>query len=499
MSTCEPDAYSTATVFLLALGLLIFSLSLPPQSLAEDTGYPEPSGHFSREALAQMLAPIALYPDVLLSQVLMAATYPLEVAEANRWVKNNSELTGPELDEELLDKDWAPSVKALCHFPAVLDLMNERIAETTNIGNAFLVQEKEVIAVIQELRDKAYAQGNLVSTFEQEVIVDNETIIIKPKDPEVIYVPYYDPLVVYGPWMYPDFPPYYWAPGSVKIGRRILYWPRFYSGFTFGTWNFFDWRRHYIFIDAYQRPRFVRRDHWRTQAGPWHHIPRHRRGVAYRDKNTARKYGQYHYSARDHQDDTRGFPEDRERDEFKIPSRDWSLDDQRSRFQFPDRIMPWEDSAAAERERMEREQADRDRQRRERMARERKERERAARERQERERVRVERELQQRERAGVEKERQYRQRTEPGRIERDYRVRRQVEQERQMRQRHERERHEGERDNVFNRVEDGRRESRFSERGSSSRRQERIDGSRSRGGIKRGDSRSRGDEGFLLR
>ena len=304
-----------ATIFHLALGLLIISFfSLPPQSLAQDSDYPEPSQKYSREELAQMLAPIALYPDALLSQVLMASTYPIEVIEADRWVKRNPKLKGEALDTALLDKDWDPSVKAICHFPSILALMSERISETTNLGNAFLAQEAEVMDMVQELRAKAYAQGNLTTTSQQKVIAQNGTIVIEPADPRVIYVPYYDPFYIYGPWWYPAYPPYYWGPPGVSIGMGISYWPGFYFGFAFGTWSYFDWPHHYIFIDVHKRPRYVRNGLWISKPGRWYHAPVHRRGVAYRDKSTARKYGQYPYRSRDFQRDTRGFPALRDQD-----------------------------------------------------------------------------------------------------------------------------------------------------------------------------------------
>jgi hypothetical protein len=304
-----------ATIFHLALGLMItLSFSLPQQSLAQDSDYVEPSEKYSREELAQMLAPIALYPDALLSQVLMASTYPIEVIEADRWVKRNGRLRGEALDTALLDKDWDPSVKAMCHFPSILALMSERITETTNLGNAFLAQEAEVMDMVQELRAKAYAQGNLTTTSQQKVIAEKGTIIIEPADPRVIYVPYYDPFYIYGPWWYPAYPPYYWAPPGVSVGIGISYWPGFYFGFVFGTWSYFDWPHHYIFIDFHKRPRYVRHDRWISKPGPWHHNPTHRRGVAYRDKPTARRYGQYPYRSRHFDRDTRGFPTLRDRD-----------------------------------------------------------------------------------------------------------------------------------------------------------------------------------------
>ncbi len=220
-----------------------------------------------------MLAPIALYPDTVLSQILMAATYPIEIVEADRWIKKNPELMGKALDAALLDKDWSPSVTAICHFPAILALMSERIAETTKLGNAFLAQEAEVMDMIQELRVKAYAEGNLVTTPQHKVIAERETIIIQPVDPNVINVPYYDPFAIYGPWWYPAYPPYYWGPPGVSIRGRMSYWPGLYLGFEFGTWSYFDWHRHYIYIDAHRRPIFVRQDRWIDQPGRWRHVP----------------------------------------------------------------------------------------------------------------------------------------------------------------------------------------------------------------------------------
>lgn len=295
---------------LFIIPFLVFSIAIPPhQAQAQDSGYLDPSGKYSQEELTQMLAPIALYPDALLSQLLMASTYPIEVIEADRWVRKNSGLKDEALDDALLDEDWDPSVKAICHFPSILALMSERITETTNIGNAFLAQEDEVMEMIQQLRSKAYAQGNLTTTSQQKIIVEKETIIIEPANPRVIYVPYYDPFYIYGPWWYPAYPPYYWGPSRVSVGIGISYWPAFYFGFGFGTWSYFDWHLHSILIDIHKRPRYVRHDRWRAEPGRWNHTPRHRRGVAYRDKSTARQYGQSPNRTREFRSATRGFPE----------------------------------------------------------------------------------------------------------------------------------------------------------------------------------------------
>jgi hypothetical protein len=190
--------------------------------------------------------------------------------------------------------------------------MSERISETTEIGNAFLAQEAEVMDMVQELRARAYAQGNLATDSRQKVVVQKETIIIEPAAPRVIYVPYYDPFVIYGPWWYPAYPPWYWGPPGVSIGFGISYWSAFHFSFTYGTWSYFDWPRRTIFIDVHKRPRFVRHDRWIVKPGRWHHAPVHRRGVVYRDSFTARKYGQDPHRFRDYRRDVRGLPDRRD-------------------------------------------------------------------------------------------------------------------------------------------------------------------------------------------
>jgi len=199
----KASAIYRMTVVLFFATFFVSCFAAPPPGLAQDVGDEPPPVKFSQEELAQMLAPVALYPDPLLSQVLMASTYPIEVIEADRWVRQNPGLTGDALDAALVNQDWDPSVKALCHFPRVLSTMSERIGETTNIGNAFLAQEDDVMRMVQELRRKAYDQGHLQSDAQQHVVVEQQTIVIEPANPDVIYVPYYDPFYVYGSWWYP--------------------------------------------------------------------------------------------------------------------------------------------------------------------------------------------------------------------------------------------------------------------------------------------------------
>jgi len=494
------------TLGLFVISAMAFCIALTPrQALAQDPGYPAAAEKFSREELAQMLGPIALYPDKLLSQILMASTYPIEVIEADRWVKKNPGLQGDTLDTALLDEEWDPSVKAICHFPAILALMSERITETTKLGNAFLVQEAEVMNMVQELRAKAYAQGNLTTTPQQKVVVEQETIIIEPANPRIIYVPYYDPFYVYGPWWYPAYPPYYWGPPGVRVslGVGMSFWPGAYFGFSFGDWSYFDWPRRYIYIHEHVRPRYVRHDHWYTKSGQWHHAPVHRRGVAYRDKFTATKYGQYPHRSDNFRSDIRGFPARNEPGQVNRRS-----GDERARM---DRDRRGDDNSRYERSRQEQQRVEREMQKRQQQPRETTDRDRQQRQ----------------ERTGIEHGPQERHRVEPPRqemprvenvpkdqprvarpaqeqptAERAPQERERVEQERQLRQRTdqwgrvreavERELPQRNRENVFEQRENGRSERQSSERGRSSR-QGWSDYSRDRG--RGGDGHGGGREG----
>lgn len=314
------------TLLVLTLSLFVFFLVLTPPSVnAQDLANLESEEQFNQEELAQMLAPIALYPDALLSQILMAATYPIEVIEADRWIKGNQHFDRESHDDALLDKDWDPSVKSLCHFPSSLALMSDRIAETTDLGNAFLAQESDVLNMVQKLRAEARAHGHLNTTSEQNVVVKKETIIIEPPEPGMIYVPYYDPYYVYGSWRWSSaYPPYYWGPAGINIGARISYRPAIFFGVSFLSWSYFDWPHRSIYINVHKRPRYVRHERWVVKPGRWSHLPSHRRGVAYRDRTTARKYGQSPSRPTTFQRDHRGQPErnrDKQMDSQTRPQR----------------------------------------------------------------------------------------------------------------------------------------------------------------------------------
>ncbi len=231
------------------LGLVVLIVLATPAAWAQNS-----DERYSSQELAQMLAPIALYPDALLSQVLMAATYPIEVIEADRWLLRHPSLDEEELDDALYDKEWDSSVKALCHFPDVLSRMSEKITETTNLGNAFLAQEQEMMEMVQQLRAKAYEEGNLSSTRQQKVVVEKEVIVIEPARSRVVYVPYYDPYYVYGRWWYPDYPPYYWGPANVNLGLGMNFSSRISLSFVLTRWSYFDWHRRVIYHNPKKTP-----------------------------------------------------------------------------------------------------------------------------------------------------------------------------------------------------------------------------------------------------
>jgi hypothetical protein len=248
---------------------------------------------FSKEELEQLLAPVALYPDALLAQVLMASTYPLEVVQADRWRKANPSLKDKALEDALQQQPWDASVKSLAVFPQVLAMMNEKIDWTQKLGDAFLAQQKDVLATAQALRSKAVAQGSLKDSKEQKVITateENVTVIkIEPTNPEVVYVPTYNPTVVYGTWPYPAYPPYYYyPPGYVTpYGGALL-------GFTAGVivggalWGNCNWGRGDVNVNVNRYNNFNRTN---ISNGNWNHNVNHRGAVPYRDKGVANQYG----------------------------------------------------------------------------------------------------------------------------------------------------------------------------------------------------------------
>jgi len=252
----------------------------------------------NKEQLEQLVAPIALYPDPLLSQVLMAATYPLEVVEADRWARDpaHQALKGDALTNALKVENWDPSVMALVPFPRLLALMAERLQWTQALGNAFLAQQSDVMDAVQALRHDAMQAGNLKATPQCHCVIQTsgDIISILPSDSEVVCIPLYNPQVVYGAWPVPDYPPYafpipvgfYFEPGY-----PIGFWPFIeLAGFgpLWGWWSL-DWGGHAIFID---RGRYAALDPHPAFAGnAWVHDPAHRGGVGYDDPAVTARFG----------------------------------------------------------------------------------------------------------------------------------------------------------------------------------------------------------------
>src|ERR1039457_2581224 len=183
---------------------------------------PPPGQELTPDQLNNLVAPIALYPDPLLSQVLVAATYPLELVQASQWLQRNPGLTGPDLTTAAQQQNWDPSVQALVVFPDVLKRLNDDVSWTTNLGNAFLAQQQDVMDAVQRLRQQAQQAGKLASTPQENVVEGNDGgtpyIDIEPASPDVIYVPVYDPAWIWGPPLWYPYPRWYWPPRSVIYG-----------------------------------------------------------------------------------------------------------------------------------------------------------------------------------------------------------------------------------------------------------------------------------------
>ena len=254
---------------------------------------------FSAEQLEQIVAPIALYPDALVAQILMAATYPLEIVEAARWSAKNPSVKGDALESALQKQTWDPSVKSVCGFPDVLKRMNESLDWTQDLGDAFLGQKEELMKCIQTMRTKAYEAGNLKTSKDQTVTVqEDKIIVIQSADPEVIYVPTYYPSSVYGSWGYPYwyYPPMYppYPTGGLLFGFTVgVVWG--------GCWGGCNWGGNDVDIDINNYNKFVdrtevdaRRNDVKNKAGSngkFNHNPEHRKGVGYQQSGVAQKYG----------------------------------------------------------------------------------------------------------------------------------------------------------------------------------------------------------------
>lgn len=207
----------------------------------------------TEQQLEQLVAPIALYPDELVAQILAAATYPDQVVQADRWLQANPGLKGDQLAQEVDRQPWDPSVKALTEFPSVLANMDKNLSWTSSLGDAYINQQQDVMNAVQTMRQRAQAAGNLQSTPQQTVTTQQKTIIIEPANPEVVYVPTYDPWIVYGAPVV-VWPGWFWYPGLFVtrpgIAFSVGFGVGFFAGFGWG-WHHWgaDWHNHNIIVN----------------------------------------------------------------------------------------------------------------------------------------------------------------------------------------------------------------------------------------------------------
>jgi hypothetical protein len=205
------------------------------------------------EQLQQLVAPIALYPDSLVAQILSAATFPEQVVEADRWVQGHPDLKAEALAQAVDQEPWDPSVKALTAFPSVLGNMDKNLSWTSTLGDAYYNQQQDVMDAVQVMRERANEAGNLKTTPQQIVTTEGSTIIIQPATPDVVYVPAYDPWVVYGPPIV-AWPGWYSYPGIWYAGPYVSFGIGFGIGFFFGFgwgWHHWgcDWHHYYVVHD----------------------------------------------------------------------------------------------------------------------------------------------------------------------------------------------------------------------------------------------------------
>lgn len=295
----------------------------------------KPEAKFDAAHLEQIVAPIALHPDGLLSQILMASTYPLEIVEAARWMAKNPSLKEKTLEDALKSQDWDASVKSLCGFQSVLKQMNENLDWTQDLGDAFLGQKTELMDAVQRMRKKALDAGTLKTTDQQKVSQDGQYIVVQSTNPEVIYVPTYSPTVVYGGWAYPTYyyPPMYAYPpagaGFISFTAGVVWGAAIFGNCNWGHSDVdIDIDHNYNFENRtgdrqQNRDKQGARDSASTRDGAgggrgdqagakggkesFKHNPEHRKGVNYKDSSTASKFGGDAGSKRVSKEQARGY------------------------------------------------------------------------------------------------------------------------------------------------------------------------------------------------
>lgn len=253
-----------------------------------------PATTLSSAQLQSLVSSIALYPDSLLSQVLMASTYPLEVAEANSWLQVNKGKSSSQVEDAIKNETWDNSVKSLVMFPDVLSMMAGKLSWVQQLGDAYLSQPKDLMAAVQTLRARAKAAGNLSSNQHVTVSSEQSSIIIQPANPQVVYVPQYNPTVVYGAWPYPAYPPYpVYNPGwglmsfgaGMAVGAALWATPHWGSGsISINTTNFNQFNNRFNSVTNQQANRIGNDSTWKFN-------PAHRGNVPYQNPALAQRFG----------------------------------------------------------------------------------------------------------------------------------------------------------------------------------------------------------------
>ena len=276
-------------------GAMLLAVASEDLARAQSKQVQEQNTLLGPQELQALVAPIALYPDPLLAEVLMASSYPLEIVQADRWLKENEQLKGDALTTAADKAGWDQSVASLVATPSVLEMMSSKLDWTQKLGDAVLAQQPDVMAAVQALRAKASANDKLTTTNEQKVVVSNDNgkqlISIEPAVPETISVPYYDPGVVYGAWPYSDYPAYYFPPPPYIPGAILASGLAFGAGYALGRWtsggNYWgggmNWNHNNININ---RPRVNP-----LGGGSWAHNPAHRGGVKYGNSAVQQRFG----------------------------------------------------------------------------------------------------------------------------------------------------------------------------------------------------------------
>lgn len=261
--------------------LLLAALAFALMGAASTSPQPTANSSFAQVELDGLLAPIALYPDGLLTQVLMASTYPLEIVEADRFLKKNPSLQGDALDEALAKRTWDPSVQSLAAYPQVLAMMSDKLEWTERLGNAVLEDQARVMDTVQGLRRRAESTGNLQSSDKQTVVHEKQTIIVQPAQKEVVYVAEYDPAVVYGTAWYAAasyYHEHYYGHGS--YGVSVSYSSYRVSASHYG-WASANWQERSVSVDGRGNRFWSNSGRAQNLAGTWQHDPAHRGSVDY--------------------------------------------------------------------------------------------------------------------------------------------------------------------------------------------------------------------------